>query len=366
MLVVLLSLLEAGLGLWSLTRPRRSPWYVWPPNYACLLRPANLPGVAPESRFTTNSLGIRGPEFTAADTYRILCVGGSTTECLYLDDAKTWPARLMEILNRDDPGVWVGSVGRSGTMAAQHALLLQQLPEARRVDCWVVLCGINDLGHQLGGTYDDLMGRAFGLTFKYRRPGWGGQVRRPLQRNLYTFALVETCYKRLEVAMKGGNATVYQDIKGAWIQEQQTRRQSQAKIAVEVKPQWIEEYRTHLRTMVAEATRQGKRLIFMTQPTLWTGQTDDKTERLTLAGRLSDGQYADNATCFQGMEQHNQAMRDVAASSGIEIVDLAAGLPKSTETFYDDCHFNESGARLVATALAEQITTRKLQAGVRQ
>lgn len=66
------------------------------------------------------------------------------------------------------------------------------------------------------------------------------------------------------------------------------------------------------------------------------------------------------------MELYNQVMRDLAAREGIELVDLAAMLPKTTEVFYDDCHFNDSGARMVAAALAEQVKTRPLKAGARK
>jgi lysophospholipase L1-like esterase len=364
--LLVLLLVEAGLGVWSLTRPRRSPWYVWPPNYSRLMKPGNLPGVARECRFRTNSLGIRGPDFRDTDTYRILCIGGSTTECTYLDDTKTWPAHLMRLLREDDPGVWVGNVGRSGTTAPQHVLLLRELPEARRVDCWVVLCGINDLAQQLSGQYAKTTARAFSYTFKYRRPGPGGRRPRPLPRNLYTFALLDAVRKRLEVALKGANAAVYQDVRAAWVQEAQEKRQHGAKVAIDVKPEWIEEYRTHLMTIVALARQQGKRLIFLTQPTIWAAQMDEKTDGLTLGGQLADGRYVENSSRFRGMELYNQAMRQVAAREGIELVDLAAQLPKTTETFYDNCHFNESGARLVGAALAEQVKTRKLEAGTRK
>jgi lysophospholipase L1-like esterase len=364
--LLVLAVIEAGLGVWSLTRPRRSPWYVWPPNYSHLMKPGSLPGVAPECRFTTNSLGIRGPEFRETDTYRILCIGGSTAECTYLDDTKTWPAQLMRVLREGDPGVWVGNVGRSGTTAPQHVLLLRELPEARMVDCWVVLCGINDFGQQLSGQYAEMTAKAFSLLFKYRRPGLGGRWQRPLQRNLYTFALLDGVRKRLEVALKGAEAAVYQDDRASWVREAQEKRQRGAKVALDVKPEWIEEYQTHLMTIVALARQQGKRLIFMTQPTIWAAQMDEKTDGLTLGGQLADGRYVENSSRFRGMELYNQAMRQMAAREGIELVDLAAQLPKTTETFYDNCHFNENGARMVAAALAEQVKTRKLEAGVRK
>jgi lysophospholipase L1-like esterase len=93
---------------------------------------------------------------------------------------------------------------------------------------------------------------------------------------------------------------------------------------------------------------------------------DEKADRLTLGGRLADGRYIDNASRLRGMERYNEAMRQVAARAGIELVDLAAQLPRTTETFYDDCHFNENGARLVGAALAAQVKTRKLEAGARR
>jgi lysophospholipase L1-like esterase len=358
--------IEGGLSVWSLTQPRRFPWYVWPPHYSCLVKPADLPGVAPQGRFTTNSLGIRGPEFNDTDTCRILCVGGSATECFYLDDAKTWPAVLMRILGDDAPGVWVGNAGSSGTTAPQHALLLEQLPEARMVDCWVVLCGINDLGQQLNGRYARITANGFAKTFRYRRPGLGGHLRRPLHRNLFTFTLFENACRRVRVALKGGDATIYQDVKATWVKQQQRKRQRAVKIAADIRPEWLEEYQAQLTRMVRLARRWDKRLIFMTQPTIWVERMDEKTDAMTLGGQLLDGRFADGPTRVRGMELYNQAMRDLAVREGVELVDLAAKLPKTTEAFYDDCHFNENGAWMVATALAEQVKTRELKAGAQQ
>jgi lysophospholipase L1-like esterase len=361
-----LALVEGGLSVWSLRQPRRWSWYVWPPNYSCLLKPANLAGVSPQGCFRTNSLGIRGPEFRDTDTYRILCVGGSSTECLYLDDAKAWPAALQRMLGDFQPGIWVGNVGLSGTTAPQHALVLERLPEARLVDCWVVLCGINDLGQQLNGTYAQATANSFGRTFKYRRPGLAGRFRRPLQRNLYTFALLESVCQRVLVVLQGENAAVYQDVQAGWIRKHRAKRQAGVKIAVDIDPRWLQEYQAQLMRMIELAGRQDKRLIFMTQPTIWVERMDEKTEELTLGGQLPDGRYADSPTRVRGMDLYNQAMRDVAAREGIELVDLAATLPKTTEVFYDDCHFNENGAQLVGAALAEQIKTRNLQTGARK
>src|SRR5262249_515888 len=59
-----------------------------------------LGGTSETARFTVNSRGFRGSE-PPSNAIRILCIGGSTTECLYLDDSVAWPELLMEHLNRD-------------------------------------------------------------------------------------------------------------------------------------------------------------------------------------------------------------------------------------------------------------------------
>ena len=135
---------------------------------------------------------------------------------------------------------------------------------------------------------------------------------------------------------------------------------------MDVDPQWLAEYQAQLQKMIELARLRDKRLIFMTQPTIWAQQMDEKTDGLTLGGQLADGRYATTAARVKGMELYNQTMRDLAAREGIELVDLAATLPKTTEVFYDDCHFNENGARVVAAALAEQVKTRTLKAGARK
>ena len=55
-----------------------------------------------------------------------------------------------------------------------------------------------------------------------------------------------------------------------------------------------------------------------------------------------------------GITSADFAMLSSAASRRFERVarvDLAASLPKSVDILYDDCHFNENGARRVADLL---------------
>src|SRR5512145_1944580 len=76
------------------TRPEMVNTYIpsqFALNLALELQPEpGLPGMKSRSRFSVNNMGFRGDSMRVlkpADEVRIFVVGGSTTECLYLDDA---------------------------------------------------------------------------------------------------------------------------------------------------------------------------------------------------------------------------------------------------------------------------------------
>jgi lysophospholipase L1-like esterase len=53
---------------------------------------------------------------------------------------------------------------------------------------------------------------------------------------------------------------------------------------------------------------------------------------------------------------YNDFAKDMAAKENLLLCDLAAVVPKGTEAFYDDVHFNTNGARIVAQAMTDCIT----------
>ena len=119
-------------------------YYVWPPHLKNVFKPYQdvMPGISGESRFEINSLGIRGDEPTPSHTYRILTIGGSTTECLYLDQFETWPYLLQKTLDENTPNhnVWVGNAGKSGQTTRHHLTAMRYLPlREMRIDAIILL-----------------------------------------------------------------------------------------------------------------------------------------------------------------------------------------------------------------------------------
>ena len=69
-------------------------------------------------------------------------------------------------------------------------------------------------------------------------------------------------------------------------------------------------------------------------------------------GWRPDGKFYTTTALKKAMDSYNARVMDICRKADLECVDLAKLLPPSTDVFYDDMHFNESGARSVADSLA--------------
>jgi len=107
--------------------------------------PGGMHGIAGPSHYTTDARGIRAPEPPQPNDARWLAVGGSTTECVYLDDRETWAWTASEALET----VWIGNVGVSGFDTRQHLRFVETSPLLDGVEGIVVQPGVNDLWRYL-------------------------------------------------------------------------------------------------------------------------------------------------------------------------------------------------------------------------
>ncbi|WAC03775.1 hypothetical protein N7U66_10350 [Lacinutrix neustonica] len=62
--------------------------------------------------------------------------------------------------------------------------------------------------------------------------------------------------------------------------------------------------------------------------------------------------YSTNAF-YKGMEAFNERLKTVCDRNNIAYIDLK--LPKTTASFYDDFHFNESGALLASDQIYQAL-----------
>jgi lysophospholipase L1-like esterase len=349
-------------------------FYIWPPHLERVFtpRPEIMPGVSGESRFLVNSQGVRGDEVTPGHTHRIITLGASTTECLYLDQQEAWPHLLQERLDERLPGEphWVGNGGMSGRTSRHHLMALDYLPlQEMRIDTVIVLMGANDLAKRLSRDhlYDpDFMLKPESREILLAETFEGGNRPHPndsfLKRTAIRRVLLKARRKLSQMVLAGSA----QDEAGEIYVKFRRHRQSAAEMRDDLPDlsSALGEYARNINRMIDVAGGRSVRLIFVTQPAMWRADLPEELEALLWFGGIGPFQdepgmpYYSAKALAEGIDLYNATLLETCRERRVECLDLAAVLEKDTSVFYDDVHFNESGARRVATAVAEFMSSR--------
>ena len=333
--------------------PARVPWK--PMRLTRQPLAGAMPGISGTIEFSVNRYGLRGPSDLDLDVadFRILTVGGSTTECFYVSDQSSWPWRLQDLLSeRLGKTVFVGNAGRSGHFTLHHAYLLKHYELTSEFDWVVLMCGINDMGRLLRSDYAERQSkvpeealttlRSHPFDFYYRRS-----------------ALWSLCGSSLESPERSGpgKGEVVQDPKGEWyIRARRTRRRALERGAVTETPAGLPVhlslYRQNLLRIIAACRERSRKLVMLTQPAMWSKELSPELRALLWQHTSENAAYAAEVL-EQILDSYNLAMIEVCQEEQIPCLDLASKLPKDITVFYDDCHFNVSGCQKVAERLCD-------------
>lgn len=325
--------------------------------------PGIMPGVASDKiRFFTNSDGIRGDEIPRGNVHRILAIGGSTTECLFLDQSKSWPGLLQNKLNARGGGkVWVGNAGVSGHTSRQHVLYMKYfLPQHPEIKTVLMMVGCNDLQSRLsrGGISVPQPGNDLDLEGKLLPQAF--------------FLISERQAKNAPFFKKTGFWMLGRHVKRVLFQSEnieenegaayvEWRKNRRSALSIRNKlPDLkvaLEEYVENTDAIIDLAQKYSVRLVFMTQPAMWRRNMPRGLQDLLWFGWIGESQTKNTKVYYsievleEGMKLYNDALMATHRRRNVECVDLAGLLPKDATVFYDDVHFNESGARKVAEIL---------------
>jgi len=354
-------------------RARSTPYRVLAANARAEFQPGPglMPGIEGVSVYSTTADGIRGRSYREDNPVNVLAIGGSTTECLYLDDAETWPALLEDELSRGHPErpVWVGNIGVSGHGAVEHIHHVRYYVSQLRVDAIVVMLGVNDLlpllrdpeGYSADSEDPERFGRFMDNSF-HLRPLWDPEVPRSFPANLAIWELGRRGYhvaKRWWKSNLGDDSILVEDRAGesyvarrrAWLNAPRLDTLPDLGPA-------LERFERNVRELVATAKAQGVAVVLVTQPFIWHASLSPEAERLLWMAyrgdkRRPDGRYSP-AVLERAMRAFNDRTRAVCADSAATCVDLAREMagPEREAYFYDGVHLNERGSRVASTLLA--------------
>lgn len=338
--------------------------FEYPMHYSAITEAEpGLPGLSGMHHFTTNNMGFRGDTLLdpkPTGEFRIFMVGGSTTECFYLDDNDDLARVVQRELAAVAPAearVRVYNAGASGAASDDHVAMISQRLVHLEPDLIVVFCGINDLSRSIyhydyrhyveyHPAYRKPWFKRWPMHLQIVRRGFHFKNRlRPDPRDLQEQRRLVTNY----AGLIGLQRTVP---------------------ATDAVPRTDEaSYATNLRSMAGLSSGHDFKLVFMTQQTTWNSTVDPSAKdhhwMRYRAGAPESDATATGITFREdvmdgAMERLNDTMRAVCSEESIPLYDLSRALPKSLEFFYDDCHFNVAGAATTGKNLAAFLISHQL------
>lgn len=327
----------------------------FPVNYRLVTEvEAGLPGIKGQNHFSTNNMGFRGDYLgipKPKGEFRIFMIGGSTTECLYLDDFESINAVLQNELQNRVAGARsfkVYNAGKSGDASDDHISMLVHRIVHLEPDMIIIFAGINDLLRSISNhDYLHYVKKTNTLE-KY-----------PF---LYLLATEFQIPRRLYYALKGISVTEREVLEKITLKSDYKDKialRKSAPVSNEKPGTDTKAYARNLKTMYGVAKTHANQLIFVTQQTTWASSIDHEIKNwhwLLYRNGISYREDFMNET----LESFNDAMRQISKEYAVPLYDLAKLIPKSSEFFYDDVHFNVEGSRTAARELAKYMFQKSL------
>ena len=298
----------------------------------------------PVTRDTKNSIGFRGPDPPRdfANRLTIVTVGGSTTECHYLDDGKTWTDAMARAIEKEAPDVWVNNGGLDGQSTHGHLVLLRDFLVTLQPKVIVFLIGVNDVGLEASNTYDQTLdpGRTTALA----------TARGVVTDHSELAALIQNLYRAYRAHQAGfGHSEVD-------LRLEHREDTSEADIDAEVqrhRERFLDGYAERVEALVRLTRSAGITPVFVTQPALFGPVVDPATGLDLTTILVSSGR--NGALAWRVLEAYNEVTRRVAREQSVPLIDLAHELPKDSRLFYDFLHYTNEGAERVGSIVAARL-----------
>lgn len=296
---------------------------------------------------TKNSLGFRGdpPPEDFQKYLTIVTVGGSTTECFYLSDGKTWTDRLGNLLQQDFNYVWINNAGLDGHSTFGHIQLVTEYILRLRPKCVLFMVGVNDISREDLSDHDQNLS---GLDVIHRRTGLGDQA---AAHSEFVSLMVNLSryfqgYRRGLVHREIIPEDLEQIASVDAAMENKTRNLH--------RDQYLGPYARRLRQLIRISREHGIAPVLITQPALH-GDAVDPATNVDLANIKISGNHR-GKLLWDILELYNEVTRQVGNENHIPVIDLARKMPKDSFYYYDYFHFTNAGSEKVAEIICQELS----------
>lgn len=322
-----------------------------PKNKVTIIENTKYDKMDREIRQTKNSLGFRGdePPPGLAKKLSVIAVGGSTTECYYLSDGKTWPEVLGQDLKSEFPDLWVNNAGLDGHSTYGHAILLNEYIRDIPVKVITYLVGMNDIGLDKSNPYDAFFQGV--VDYSKAHPDATPSLWQAIRERRGILAALAS-HSRLANAVLTISRSVQASQGGLGHGQIDLTKvgplpmtDNQKRTDLEThKATFVPLFRKRLDSLIEQTRALGIEPVLITQPALW-GYGQDPTTGVALGPR--SGHFWDR------LELYNDVTRQLGAERGVTVIDLARQMPKDSRLYYDWMHYTTLGAKVVAEIVGE-------------
>jgi len=288
---------------------------------------------------TKNKLGFRGenPPENLRKTLSIITVGGSSTECFYLSDDKTWPYLLEQMIGQDYGPIWLNNAGLDGHSTFGHLILLEDYLVKIKPKIIIFLSGANDVGRDDLSAYDR-------DHLRNQAKSWKDFLKEESELVSFLVNFYRTRAAKKQLGHSG------MDVAAMPISHV-SNEQMQAEIQRH-RTKYIDSYSKRLSEIIDKCRINGIDPIFITQPCL-LGEGVDAYTGIRL-DQIKRGDY-NGKTYWRILEQYNQVVKQAGTSKDVLVIDLANKLPKNSLYFYDNFHYSNEGAKEVAEIIYSEL-----------
>jgi len=295
---------------------------------------------------TKNSIGFRGPELSddAEERVKVICVGGRTTECLYLSDGEDWPAQLGMKLRSSDSRVWLNNAGLNGHSSFGHILLVRDYLVALKPDYLIFLVGADDIERTDFDNSD--MWSVRGRYTSFRNIVWEHSeiVNIYMQLSRYLLARSKKVVHSSHDVLNADTLVLEDEV-------------VQSHLSTHLN-NFIPGYRERIQELIDICAANTITPLFLTQPLLYGDAVDPVTN--TDLGKVKLCEAMNGYLLWRQMKLYNDVVRDVCKDNSVICIDLANEMPHSSRYFYDTYHFNNKGAEKVAEIVYKDIIESKI------
>lgn len=299
-----------------------------------------------------NSLGFRGPELRRGNPdsgteggclLKIIAIGGSTTECHFLNDDRTWPYLLGKRLSDSFRNCWLDNAGLDGHSTFGHIVLLNGHVKQLQPSVVLFLTGINDVENGAPTFHDKMNTRGSFPDLKH-----------------YIFENSEVLNLLLNL-VRGWRAQKFNNTTNDLLVLDSLQRRplpdSVIKLRMVLQMPYLKAYRSRLQQLADTCLAWHILPIFITQPNQFgTGKDPVTGADLELFPTDSTDHDMNGKLIWNILEQYNEVARRLCAAKNLPLIDLAHMMPKNSLFYYDMSHFTNEGAEKVADLVSSQLT----------